>query len=66
LFSRIAPGGTVMLDDAARPGERIIARRWAKAWPDFRWRRRGGIKGTLIGVRQGGGYASQQGGDAPA
>lgn len=51
LFDHVRPGGTVMLDDAARPGERIIARRWAKMWPQFRWTRRAGIKGTLIGKR---------------
>ena len=52
LFDRIAPGGTVMLDDAARPGERIVAGRWRKRWPDFEWRMVKGIKGTLIGVRR--------------
>ncbi len=51
LFDRLRPGGVVMLDDAARPGERLIARRWARAWPKFRWYTRGGIKGTLIGVK---------------
>ncbi|MFN3389106.1 MAG: class I SAM-dependent methyltransferase [Allosphingosinicella sp.] len=54
LFDQIAPGGTVMLDDAARPGERLVARRWRKAHPDFRfalWK--GGTKGTLIGRKEG-------------
>jgi predicted O-methyltransferase YrrM len=52
LFSHIAPGGTVMLDDAARPGERVVARRWKKQWPDFDFRYwNGGTKGTLIGSR---------------
>ena len=54
LFDHIAPGGTVLLDDAARPGERVVARRWRKAWPDFDftlWK--GGTKGTLIGRRRG-------------
>lgn len=54
LFDHIAPGGTVMLDDAARPGERIVARRWKKAWPEFSFRLwKGGTKGTLIGKRRG-------------
>lgn len=54
LFDHIAPGGTIMLDDAARPGERIVARRWKKAWPDFSFRLwKGGTKGTLIGKRRG-------------
>ena len=29
-----------MLDDAARPGERVVARRWRKARPDFDFRAR--------------------------
>lgn len=51
LFDRIAPGGQIMLDDAARPGERMIAQRWRRNWPDFDWRYIRGIKGTLIGAR---------------
>ena len=54
LFDRIAPGGTILLDDAARPGERLIARRWRKEWPDFDFRLlKGGAKGTLVGRRRG-------------
>lgn len=50
LFDRLAPGGVVLLDDAARPGERIIAQRWRKNWPDFTFTRTtGSTKGTLIG-----------------
>jgi predicted O-methyltransferase YrrM len=53
LFERIPSGGTVMLDDGARPGERIIARRWKKRWPDFDFRLvKSGTKGTLVGVRR--------------
>lgn len=52
LFDRIPVGGTVMLDDAARPGERVIARRWRKRWPGFDFRLiQAGTKGTLIGTR---------------
>lgn len=52
LFPRIAPGGTVLLDDAARPGERIIARRWRRSWADFTFRYEGrGSKGLLVGQR---------------
>ena len=48
------PGGTVMLDDAARPGERLVARRWRKLRPDFSFSLdKSGTKGTLIGRRQG-------------
>jgi predicted O-methyltransferase YrrM len=53
LFDRIAPGGTVMLDDAARPGERLVARRWRRKHPEFAFRLwKGGSKGTLIGVKR--------------
>ena len=53
-FAKVAPGGTVMLDDAARPGERIVARRWRRLWPDFAWRLlHPGSKGTLVGMRAG-------------
>ena len=52
LFGRITPGGTIMLDDGARPGERVIARRWRKMWPDFDFRLlKSGTKGTLVGTR---------------
>lgn len=53
LFPLIAPGGTVLLDDAARPGERYVARRWKKDWPDFAWHYEGaGTKGLLVGRRR--------------
>lgn len=53
LFEHVAQGGTVMLDDAARPGERLVARRWKKAWPQFDFRLwKGGSKGTLIGTKR--------------
>ena len=52
VFSRLAPGATIMLDDAARPGERIVARRWRKRWRDIDFRLvHAGTKGTLLGVR---------------
>jgi predicted O-methyltransferase YrrM len=55
LFDRIAPGGAVLLDDAARPGERIIAERWRREWPEFDFELvRSGTKGTLVGRRCGG------------
>jgi predicted O-methyltransferase YrrM len=53
LFARIAPGGTVMLDDGARLGERFVARRWRRRHPEFDFRLdTSGTKGTLIGVRR--------------
>jgi predicted O-methyltransferase YrrM len=52
LFDRVPVGGMVLLDDAARPGERIVARRWRKAWPNFSFQLdKSGTKGTLVGVR---------------
>lgn len=52
LFERISVGGRVLLDDAARPGERVVVARWAKRWPDFRFERpRGGTKGLVVGTR---------------
>ena len=53
LFDRVRPGGVILLDDAARPGERVVARRWRRKWPDFRFRlSHAGSKGTLVGIRQ--------------
>ena len=52
LFDRIRPGGVVLLDDAARPGERVVARQWRRRWPQFRFRLLRGGKGTLIGRRR--------------
>lgn len=54
LFRKITPGGVVLLDDANRPGERIVARRWRRNWPDFDFRLDPrGAKGTLIGRKRG-------------
>jgi len=52
VFARIVSGGAVILDDAARPGERLVARRWRRSWPQFDFRLlHAGTKGTLVGVR---------------
>ena len=51
LFERIVPGGMVLLDDAARPGERVVATRWRRDWPNFRFTLLPGAKGTLVGER---------------
>jgi predicted O-methyltransferase YrrM len=54
LFDRIVPGGVLLLDDAARPGERIVAKRWRERWPEFDFRLdTKGAKGTLIGRKRG-------------
>lgn len=52
LFDRLPVGGVVMLDDGARPGERVVMARWQKRWPDMRFRLvHAGPKGTVIGER---------------
>ena len=52
-FDRLVPGGTILLDDAARPGERVVARRWKRRWPDITFRHEHfGTKGTLVGTRR--------------
>ena len=39
-------------NDAARPGERIVARRWRRKWRNFEFKlTHAGSKGTLIGRR---------------
>lgn len=53
LFDRLAPGAIVLLDDGARPGERVVARRWRKNWPDMAFERvSGSTKGTLVGRKR--------------
>jgi predicted O-methyltransferase YrrM len=50
LFPRLKPGGRVLLDDAARPGERVVARRWRNEHRNMRFiLDSNGAKGTLIG-----------------
>ncbi len=52
LFERLSATGVILLDDAARPGERIVALRWSRRWPDFEFRfEGGGSKGLLVGHR---------------
>lgn len=52
MFGRLRKGGAVILDDAARPGERLITRKWRRRWPDFEFTlHHFGSKGTLIGRR---------------
>ncbi|WP_448585968.1 class I SAM-dependent methyltransferase [Thermaurantiacus sp.] len=51
-FPNLAVGGRVVLDDGARPGERIVMARWQRRWPNFRFDRvRAGTKGTVVGER---------------
>ncbi len=54
LFDRLSIGGMVLLDDAARPGERIVARRWRRKWKDIDFSFEGdGAKGLLVGRKRG-------------
>ncbi|HZD26111.1 MAG TPA: class I SAM-dependent methyltransferase [Alphaproteobacteria bacterium] len=39
LFPRLSPAGVVILDDADRPGETEVVRRWMKEFPQFRLHR---------------------------
>lgn len=49
----MSPQGVIRFDDAARPGERIVARRWSRKWKDFDFSFQGGsIKGLLLGRRR--------------
>lgn len=53
LFPLLTPGAVVLLDDAARPGERYVARRWRKRWPGIAFHYEGaGTKGLLVGRKQ--------------
>ncbi|GAA5059856.1 hypothetical protein GCM10023208_27600 [Erythrobacter westpacificensis] len=53
LFDRLSPGAIVLLDDGARPGERIVARRWRERWPQIDFERvSGSTKGTLVGRKR--------------
>lgn len=50
LFPKLRRGGMVLLDDAARLGERLVARRWRQEHHNMRFvLDRKGAKGTLIG-----------------
>ena len=50
LFPRLRRGGIVLLDDAARLGERVVARRWRREHHNMRFTLDSkGAKGTLIG-----------------
>ncbi len=50
LFGRVRPGGMILLDDAARPGERVVAGRWRREHHNIEFALdRSGAKGTLIG-----------------
>lgn len=51
VFPHLAPGATILLDDADRDGERANAQRWAAEYPDIAWTMLPAAKGLLRGVR---------------
>jgi predicted O-methyltransferase YrrM len=54
LFPLLRPGGMILLDDAARPGERVVAGRWRKDHRNIEFiLDNAGAKGTLIGRKHG-------------
>jgi predicted O-methyltransferase YrrM len=55
LFPLLRPGGMILLDDAARPGERVVAGRWRKDHRNIEFiLDSAGAKGTLVGRKQAG------------
>lgn len=52
LFDRVRPGGLVLMDDARRPGERLVAARWRREHLDFDFRYLPTGKGMLLGRRR--------------
>lgn len=50
-FAKLAPGGVVLLDDAARPGEQRVAARWRTDFPQMSFGAAATQKGVLIGTR---------------
>ncbi len=50
-FAKLAPGAVVLLDDADRPGERRIAERWRREFPQLRFDWATTQKGTLVACR---------------
>lgn len=52
LFERLSDKAVILLDDAARPGERSVAATWRQNWPEIHFVFTGsGAKGTLVGTR---------------
>lgn len=51
IFSRLSPGGAILLDDASRPGEQAVAARWRREFPHIQFTSVSTEKGTLIGHR---------------
>lgn len=50
-FDKLAPGGVILLDDAARPGEQRVAARWQREFAQISFGAAETQKGVLIGRR---------------
>jgi predicted O-methyltransferase YrrM len=57
LHERLAPGATVVLDDAERPGEQEVLRRWEREF-DICFERRAEVAGVALGRLGGAGPAA--------
>lgn len=53
LFPNLNPGALVVLDDAARPGERRVAKQWAAQFPEFKSTFLATEKGSLLLIKDG-------------
>lgn len=49
-FAKLSPGGVVLLDDAARPGEQRIMARWRAEYPKISFEWLDTQKGALVGT----------------
>lgn len=52
FFPRLNPGAAVFLDDAARPGEKVIVEGWRKEFPDLRYEKIDCEKGCAAFYRE--------------
>jgi len=50
-FAKLAPGGVVLLDDAARPGEQRVVERWRREYAQLSFDWMATQKGTLVASR---------------
>lgn len=58
VFPYLSDSGILVLDDAKRPGERTIARRWRAGFPNLSFLDVDTHKGTLLGMRREAGLGS--------
>lgn len=51
-FGRLSPHGVIVLDDAARDGERAVAARWRSEFPEMTFTYIDGARGALFGSKR--------------